>query len=663
MAHESPDWSLGIPARIDNMEVGTLKLSKENFPLSVSLRPLVLHKYVDTTHSAQGRQAMSREELLGYILNIENFDIPPLDAVIAQTEIIGDPALPSPEDGAMLAWAGTALDHWERNFPLEEPLGTLFRQLKPLIAVIAMQDQKFCTPGTHPLHYMLDTLHEAATGWQAGLGRAGTPVQSLIEKTVSDARACLSNGGKGLTELAQAAASAAQRNQARADRMAQRAIEAEQGRLRAMQAKTLAAEMINQSLQKYTLPTAIGEFLSGPWYESAQLVLLKFGEESSQWREMSATTSTLTESMQPANEENESRRQQLFETVTNIPTEIERWLLSLQHDKDATEQAISVIEYAHLRLMRHQSSELEHIMPITVEKKNNVAQDKPAALDPIAVGQWFKVRSRKGDILRIQLTLMQDAQQQLLFCNQAGIKVQAMSYTAFAELLEKGIASELDTGASFSRALIAAAGIDTEEAWARLTGETLVSPAPDTSGAPTEAPAPAAAADPAPAPESPPPAAAAVPATTGEYGSAMAADLPGETVGRVVHTDIPAPAPTPTPAPAAAAAESIEPLGPVRVKADTPSSPDLPDSGLPELPMGTWLGFHDMDPPLLAKLALHDKVRRLLIFVNRKGVELRRLGEDEYLELIQEGQVDIMEAKNNFREQVERARRRMQHHQ
>ena len=53
----------------------------------------------------------------------------------------------------------------------------------------------------------------------------------------------------------------------------------------------------------------------------------------------------------------------------------------------------------------------------------------------------------------------------------------------------------------------------------------------------------------------------------------------------------------------------------------------------------------------------------LLIFVNRKGVELRRLEEDDYFALIEEGQVDILEAQNNFREQVERARARLQRHQ
>jgi hypothetical protein len=101
----------------------------------------------------------------------------------------------------------------------------------------------------------------------------------------------------------------------------------------------------------------------------------------------------------------------------------------------------------------------------------------------------------------------------------------------------------------------------------------------------------------------------------------------------------------------------------LKIESEEPTAPDLPDSGVPDLPMGTWLGFHDVDPPLLAKLALHDKVRRLFIFVNRKGIEQRRLQENEYLALLQDGEVDILETKTNFREQVERARERMKRHQ
>ena len=37
---------------------------------------------------------MEWEDLLGYIRTIDNFEQSPLDGVLTQTEVIGDPALP-----------------------------------------------------------------------------------------------------------------------------------------------------------------------------------------------------------------------------------------------------------------------------------------------------------------------------------------------------------------------------------------------------------------------------------------------------------------------------------------------------------------------------------------------------------------------------------------
>ena len=49
--------------------------------------------------------------------------------------------------------------------------------------------------------------------------------------------------------------------------------------------------------------------------------------------------------------------------------------------------------------------------------------------------------------------------------------------------------------------------------------------------------------------------------------------------------------------------------------------------------------------------------------VSSRAIEQRRLQENEYLALLQDGEVDILETKTNFREQVERARERMKRHQ
>lgn len=608
------------------MEAGQLKLKKQDFPLSISLRDRVAEKYGDRSSVPPGSQAMPRDELLSYLRNIDNFTLSPLEAVLAQTEIIGDPALPDPAETAALRWTGASFDLWERDFALEPALAMKLRQLQPVIAVAALSDVSFFTPGLHPLHRMLDTLHEAATGWQDTLGRAGEQVQQLVDKTVSDARSCLDTHGAGLVEIANAAAQSAMRIQSRAERMSQRTVESELGRLRAVAARSTAAKMINRLTRDRPVPREIAGLLAGPWYESAQLVLLKFGEASSQWQEMSATTAVLLDSFQLNVAEDKPAC--TAPQSAGLPDVVRRWLLSLQHDGEALANITSVMEYALARRVRGHAAEVETVAPISVPQVATAGE--PVELPGVTTGQWYQVRSRSGEVLRVQLVLMQADQQQLLFCNQAGMKVQSLSYAAFSQLLEKQAATLLDTGASFSRALLAALGIDSPEAIAELGGGQMKRAGSDAA----------------------------------QQAPRFAADLPGEAVVRVGGPLKPAAvADDSAQAQGASPPAALEPLGPVEVEAEPHREPDLPDSGLPDLPMGTWLGFHDVNPPLLAKLALHDKVRRLLIFVNRKGVEQRRLGEDEYLELLQAGQVDIMEARNNFREQVERARRRMQHHQ
>ncbi|MEP5567242.1 MAG: DUF1631 family protein [Halioglobus sp.] len=573
------------------LEADSLKLEKEHFPLPVSLQTLVLEGFADPAFSAQGGQAMPRDELIGYIRASDKYELSPLEAVLVQTDLIGDPALPTPEDSAALAWIGAVYKHWESHYPLHDALADPLRKLKPVLALMALADPQFYTPGIHPLHQALDALQEAAVGWQEGLGRAGEPVQKLLEQTVNDALASLEENGAGLMAILRATTESAQRLETRQQRMSKRAADVERGQLRAARAKINAAEMINEEIARFPIPADIGSFLTRPWYESAQLVLLKFGDRSDQWAQFKKTTTALIDSLQPHDGEKPP-----LESVSAISSGLNQWLLSLQHDEQACEQALSVIEYTHLRVARGEQVERVQTSPIPVSEKARAPGDQTTDLEGIGIGQWFEVDARKGGTLRIQLAMMQEDEQRLLFCNQAGAKVQSLDYASFAQLLEEKKARALLSDTSFSRSLAAVVNIDSQEALTQLTGEAL----------------------------------------------------PGQEREENAAQDEP---------------NLAEDIPPLKVESEEPSEPDLPDSGVPDLPMGTWLGFHDMDPPLLAKLALHDKVRRLFIFVNRKGIEQRRLEENEYLELLQSGQIDILETKTNFREQVEKARERMKRHQ
>jgi hypothetical protein len=83
---------------------------------------------------------------------------------------------------------------------------------------------------------------------------------------------------------------------------------------------------------------------------------------------------------------------------------------------------------------------------------------------------------------------------------------------------------------------------------------------------------------------------------------------------------------------------------------------DLRDQPL-NLPMGIWVGFHDGETPLMARLAVHDPDGDYYVFVNRKGVKMRQLNKQELLKLIEDDLVDILETHTNFRKKVTEVRK------
>jgi len=71
-----------------------------------------------------------------------------------------------------------------------------------------------------------------------------------------------------------------------------------------------------------------------------------------------------------------------------------------------------------------------------------------------------------------------------------------------------------------------------------------------------------------------------------------------------------------------------------------------------QIPMGTWLGFHDREPPMMAKVAVRDLEKDSYIFTNREGIKLRELTVAQLMALIERDMVDILDRKTNFRDTV-----------
>ncbi len=676
---------MGLPDRPDNLEVEPLKLTAEHFPLPCSLRELVLQRYAESNSIASDIEPMEPQELMAYLHGTTDLALTPMQSILAQTESIGDPALPTNEQMAILDWVGSAFDTWEEQFPLEPDLLQELRRLKPLVAALALTEPDFLTPGGHHLHLMLDSLQLAAVGWQARTGRAGQGVQKQVGMAVEEALKWFETPGCDLDGLCTRVVADTERDLARASRMAQRMAEAETGRVKTAEAKRVAADMINEALQEFSAPPTIGTFLKGPWYDSAQLVLLKFGADSEQWAHMSAATSSLLDSVQaPKDEEDPGRRQHLFEIVTQLPRELRRWLLSLQHDSDAIENAMGMVEYAHMQILRKRPLDMEQIPLLGVAGAGG-AGSAPGALASVREGQWFSVDLGDGDPVRVRLVLQMEAAGELMFANLAGIKVLQQSYEAFSALLDSGSVTSLDSGASFSRSLASAAGINNTDELDKLLGPAVLqarreeeerqrleqeqarlerereeqlareeeeverrerekAEAAQREEQQTEAQQQAL-----------------------EEREARELQQEWDDAHRRQREQQDAVRPGQSAAPGG---QQPPPQSAASAEPDThmqhrPADPTLEgfaarasDPPAAALPMGAWLGFHDGDTPLLAKLAVHDRENNHYIFVNRSGIKMRQLSHGELLALMESGMVDVLETRSNFRDEINRVKKK-----
>ncbi|MCB1701669.1 MAG: DUF1631 family protein [Halioglobus sp.] len=656
----------------DYLEIEPLKLKAEHFPLPCSLQKRVMARYAGTASFGAAELFMQADELLGYLRKVDYDKYSPLEGILAQTEAIGDPALPGREQGAILSWLGAALKDWENHLCIEEPLAGELRRLKPLLAISAVTDPGFLTPGAHPLHKLLDTIQQNAIGWQPRLGRLGETHQEQVRKAVDAALAGFGTRGQKLAAINTEMAANIARARERTSRMTQRLIEAEQGRIRVAQSKRQAALMINAALDAFPAPESIGRVLKGPWYDSAQLVLLKFGENSAEWESMSRTTSDLLASLQdPVDDEGNARRQQIFEQVSRLPEELRRWLLSLQHDGGAVDEVLELVEHLHARILRQQSLELQRIAPLALPGSEAGKRPRNHSLDQIHEGQWIIMDTTNSPALRAFLVMRMEEDQQLLFANQAGIKVLQHSFAEFARLMANRTVTLLDGDECFSRSLARSAGLETEDDLDELTGvaaekarireeqrrqaeleqarrareraeqermeqERLRQEQEQLEKQRREEEE-----------------AERLRREQEQAEQARRARLQKERQQLIKEK--------------AQALQLQEQWVEIsrryreqadleRTRAGTGQAREAgqTDAMNLNLPMGTWLGFRDGDEATLARLAVYDRERDHYIFVDCEGKKIQQLGGRELLIRITRGVVDILEARSGFRDEVAR---------
>lgn len=183
------------------------------------------------------------------------------------------------------------------------PAGPLLARLRLPLLQLGMRDHRFFVDPQHPARQLLDAVSLAGARWLAdddldaqGLGLLERAVGSVLEDpdampdTFVAANHALQGGLQSIVRKNQIAE--------------RRQVEAAHGRERLLLARRRAAQEITQHAAGRSLPRFNAMLLEQAWTDVLALALLRGGEGSQGWRELSQTTAALVEaglaSAQPA---------------------------------------------------------------------------------------------------------------------------------------------------------------------------------------------------------------------------------------------------------------------------------------------------------------------------------------------------------------------------
>ena len=510
------------------------------------------------------------------------------------------------EPAAVLDWIDAVFARWQSHYSLDPELADLLLAVRPLAAAFACSEDRFFTPGAHALHRLLDTLYEGFAGWSSDLGKSARPAVDAVGEVI---QRCLQDfpSEPAVDHTLQLLEQKVGGYSGQLERLDAGLIEREETAMASTVARRAVGEQVSQKLGNATFPGKLADFIGGDWFEAGVALAKNLGTDNDVWHQYGEITEQFvalfghTETQPAASDANREE----------LPHRVRKLLEQVGLSNERAKSAGDMLEFL---LLRHASKQTpgKTLAPVMLDgqstedwSKAAIASLSDAGIEP---GQWYRIQQPEG-VRRLRLSGAFGHNTYLVFMDFAGARALRLGVDEFANLLRSGEATALDTRQTFSRALVEAAEIKSEwlagQQAAQAQAREQASQAAEQDAAALASEREAAAQRLHDAEQRARGQAEALPASQSESGDrTLSADQPFDT-NTVLQLQI---------------------------------------------PIGTWLGFHDREPPIMARVAVRDLDKDSYIFTNREGIKLRELTVPQLVTLIERDMVDILERKTSFRE-------------
>jgi hypothetical protein len=190
---------------------------------------------------------------------------------------------------------------------LPDPMKALIGRLQIPVLKVAMLDKSFFTHKSHPARKLLDTLADAAIGWDASDGhdsRLYREVDGVVQRILNEFEDKVEIFAEVLEDFQRLMEEEKRLANERACLSAQFLQHQEQFDM----ARNLASEAVQARLLDTPLPAHIATFLYGPWVANMAHVYLHSGATSSQWNQGLQTIDDLIWSLQPKSSKDDRQK-------------------------------------------------------------------------------------------------------------------------------------------------------------------------------------------------------------------------------------------------------------------------------------------------------------------------------------------------------------------
>jgi hypothetical protein len=353
------------------------------------------------------------------------------------------------------------------DYSLPDAMKALISRLQIPMLKVAIIDKSFFSHKIHPARRLLNSLAQAAVGWNDTGDRESDSLYNKIEEVVKRVLNEFHDDPGLFAELEEDFIKWWQKEQRGAQIAEQRTNQITKGKEQLKSAKQIVSEELNKRLtNQAVIPEAVMSILEDGWKDVLLLIFLREGVESKSWDEALDIVDQLLWSVQPKSEYGE--RQQLLRGIPELLRNIRERLNSISFDQHKMAKLFKELQNCHIVVLRGGESSQMHTAgtrPVSqheihfpdsklVIESNSQLQDLAEEVisetdeftqqaTDLETGEWLEIKEGNSKV-RVKLSWKSKVTDTYIFVNRKGMKAMELTTSGLAKHLRDGSAQKVE---------------------------------------------------------------------------------------------------------------------------------------------------------------------------------------------------------------------------